>query len=221
MLLCFTEFNKKLKSLFLINFSMGRKNISEQRRKEIIIAFYEVSRQLGLENASIAKLAQHMDISKGLVLHYFENREELLIGLNEYILEQHLNVMISEDIGVMNTKEHLVLFIENLFTRAWNSYFDDGVFYSCYALIYRVPEFKNSFKSYLLELHQVLYQRLLEAKSYGVINNTNLKEVTEVIFALIDGAYYYLGMFEESEARYKKQVAIYTKYSLEFLNFTT
>lgn len=221
MLLCFVQFKKKFKSLFLINFSMGRKNISEQRRKEIIIGFYEVSRHLGLENASIAKLAQHMEISKGLVLHYFESREELLIGLNEYILEQHLNVMISEDLGAMNSKQQLVQFIENLFTRAWNNYFDDGVFYSCYALIYRIPEFKDSFKSYLLKLHEVLYQRLVEAQSNGVIVNSNLKEITEVIFAQVDGAYYYLGMFEESEPKYKKQVAIYVKYSLGLLNFTT
>ena len=168
---------------------MGRKNIGDQRRSEIIISFYEVSRSLGLENASIAKLAQHMGISKGLVLHYFKNREELLLGLNEYILEQHLRVMVSEDIGKMDCKEHVIHFIENLFTRAWNTYFDDGVFYSCYALVYRVPEFKESFKAYLIQLHEVLYKKLEEAVAFDVIVATDLKDLTEVIFALIDGAY--------------------------------
>lgn len=198
---------------------MGRKNIGDQRRSEIIISFYEVSRSLGLENASIAKLAQHMGISKGLVLHYFKNREELLLGLNEYILEQHLRVMVSEDIGKMDCKEHVIHFIENLFTRAWNTYFDDGVFYSCYALVYRVPEFKESFKSYLIELHEVLYKKLEEAVAFDVIVATDLKELTEVIFALIDGAYYYLGMYNEHDLIYKKQIAIYVKYSLRLLDF--
>ncbi|RXG29859.1 TetR family transcriptional regulator [Leeuwenhoekiella marinoflava] len=198
---------------------MGRKNIGDQRRSEIIISFYEVSRSLGLENASIAKLAQHMGISKGLVLHYFKNREELLLGLNEYILEQHLRVMVSEDIGKMDCKEHVIHFIENLFTRAWNTYFDDGVFYSCYALVYRVPEFKESFKAYLIQLHEVLYKKLEEAVAFDVIVATDLKELTEVIFALIDGAYYYLGMYNEHDLIYKKQVAIYVKYSLRLLDF--
>ena len=198
---------------------MGRKNISDQRRGEIIISFYEVSRSLGLENASIAKLAQHMGISKGLVLHYFKNREELLLGLNEYILEQHLRVMVSEDIGKMDCKEHVIHFIENLFTRAWNTYFDDGVFYSCYALVYRVPEFKESFKAYLIQLHEVLYKKLEEAVAFDVIVATDLKELTEVIFALIDGAYYYLGMYNEHDLIYKKQIAIYVKYSLRLLDF--
>ncbi|RXG13238.1 TetR family transcriptional regulator [Leeuwenhoekiella aestuarii] len=198
---------------------MGRKNISDQRRGEIIISFYEVSRSLGLENASIAKLAQHMGISKGLVLHYFKNREELLLGLNEYILEQHLRVMVSEDIGKMDCKEHVIHFIENLFTRAWNTYFDDGVFYSCYALVYRVPEFKESFKAYLIQLHEVLYKKLEEAVAFDVIVATDLKELTEVIFALIDGAYYYLGMYNEHDLAYKQQIAIYVKYSLRLLDF--
>lgn len=198
---------------------MGRKNLSTQRRKEIIVSFYEVARDLGLENASIAKLAQHMKISKGLVLHYFKNREELLLGLNEYILEQHLRVMISEDRVALDCKENVISFIENLFTRAWNDYFDDGVFYSCYAMIYRIPEFKKSFKSYLLKLHQVLLEKLKLASTHGVILNTNLKEVTEVIFALIDGAYYYLGMFEESEVLYREKVALYVKHSLKLLEF--
>ena len=198
---------------------MGRKNLGTQRRKEIIVSFYEVARDLGLENASIAKLAQHMEISKGLVLHYFKNREELLLGLNEYILEQHLRVMISEDRGAMDCKEKVTSFIENLFTRAWNDYFDDGVFYSCYALIYRIPEFRESFKSYLLKLHHVLFENLQAAVENGILVNTNLKEVTEVIFELIDGAYYYLGMFDEAQPLYREKVNLYVKHSLGLLDF--
>ena len=198
---------------------MGRKNLGIQRRKEIIISFYEVCRDIGLENASIAKLAQHMDISKGLVLHYFKNRDELLIGLNEYILEQHLLVLTSEEKSVLNSKEEVEAFIKNLFTRAWNDYFDDGVFYSCYALIYRIPEFRESFKSYLQQLHQVLYEKLRTAQDNGVITNNNLKEVTEVIFALIDGAYYYLGMFDESGSSYHQKVNLYVNHSLGLLDF--
>ena len=198
---------------------MGRKNLGIQRRKEIIISFYEVSRKIGLENASIAKLAQHMDISKGLVLHYFKNRDELLIGLNEYILEQHLRVFTSEKNEALSSKEEVEVFIENLFARAWNEYFDDGVFYSCYALIYRIPEFKESFKSYLQQLHQVLQEKLKTALDNDVIKNENLNEVTEVIFALIDGAYYYLGMFDESGSIYREKVNLYVKHSLGLLDF--
>ncbi|OBX25243.1 hypothetical protein LX77_03842 [Gelidibacter algens] len=121
---------------------MFRKHLSTQRCKEIVVSFHEVARDLGLENAYIAMLAQHMEINKGPVLHYFKDREELLLGLIEYILEHYLRVMISERSDVMDCKVDVIRFIEDLFGRASIVYFDDGFLYSCYALIYRVAEFR-------------------------------------------------------------------------------
>lgn len=198
---------------------MGRKKRGVERRREIIISFYEVAREIGIENSSIAKVAEHMKISKGLIFHYFVNKEELLSGLLEYILEQHLELMSQGTIGVMDTKEKLMTFVGNLFSRKWNAYFDDGVFYSCYALIYRIPTFRESFKSYLDELHEVLYTKLKEAAAHKIIVNENLLEISEVIFLLIDGAYYYLGMFEKPNAIAARKVETYTHYSLGLLHF--
>ncbi|EIJ40393.1 TetR family transcriptional regulator [Galbibacter orientalis] len=198
---------------------MGRKNMSDQRRKEIIKSFYSVAKKIGLENASIAKVGDEMGISNGLIMHYFKTKDDLLIGLNEYILERHLNMVSSKESGVINSKEELHNFITTLFSRKWNRYFDDGVFYSCYALVYRKPAFNASFKRYLELLHEVLKDKLIEAHTNGVIKNNNIDEVTEVIFALIDGGYYYLGLFNESEEAYKKQVDIYVSYAVNLLDF--
>src|SRR5690606_1151853 len=145
-------YNSKIKTLYLLKFmDVGRKNIAERRRKEILKAFYKVAKKIGLENTSIAKVADEMTISNGLVMHYFKTRDEILIGLNQYILEQHLNIVRSQvDI---TTKEELINFIESLFSRKWNRYFDDGVFYSCYVLVYRKIEFGDCFNNYLYVLN--------------------------------------------------------------------
>ncbi|MBC9796612.1 TetR family transcriptional regulator [Sinomicrobium weinanense] len=193
---------------------MGRKSLTDVRQKEIIRSFYRVARKIGLENTSIAKVADEMGISNGLVMHYFKTRDDLLIGLNEYILERHLNIITSRENGVIDSWESLENLIKNLFSRKWNRYFDDGVFYSCYALIYRKKDFNESFRNYLESLHRVLYDKLKEARAGGVICNENLEELTEIIFALIDGAYYYLGMFTDREQAYEKQVNLYIKHTL-------
>lgn len=198
---------------------MGRKSVSVQRRKEIIKAFYKVAKDIGLENTSIAKVAEHLSISNGLIMHYFKTKDELLIGLNEFILEQHLNIVQNDENGEINSKQKLHNLITSLFSRNWNKYFDDGVFYSCYALIYRKKDFNDSFKSYLQALHTVLHKKLAEAKEHQIISNTNIDEITEVIFALIDGAYYYLGLFNEKTEDYKQKEAIYIKYALNILEF--
>ncbi|WP_299252294.1 TetR family transcriptional regulator [uncultured Aquimarina sp.] len=188
---------------------MGRKNLSEIRQKEIIIAFYTVAKQIGLENTSIAKVAEEMGISKGLVMHYFETKESLLVALRDYILEKYLSFIDSEKLQSIDSKEKLEEFIMILFSRKWNDYVDDGVFYSFYAQIYRNKDFSKSFKSFLETLHDVLKNKLLDAQQNGIIENTNINELTEIIFALIDGAYYYLGTFTEDRKEYERQVAIY------------
>ncbi|MGS2763981.1 TetR family transcriptional regulator [Sinomicrobium sp. M5D2P9] len=193
---------------------MGRKSLTDVRQKEIIKSFYKVAKKIGLENASIAKVADEMGISNGLVMHYFKTRDELLIGLNEYILERHLHIITSRENGSIDSWARLQGLVENLFSRKWNRYFDDGVFYSCYALIYRKKDFNESFRKYLEELHAVLYEKLLEARSNGVIDNENLEELTEIIFALVDGAYYYLGMFTAKSDAYEKQVEVYVKHAM-------
>ncbi|SFW48836.1 TetR family transcriptional regulator [Cellulophaga fucicola] len=198
---------------------MGRKSVSVERRKEIIKAFYKVAKEIGLENSSIAKVAEHLGISNGLIMHYFKTKDELLIGLNEFILEQHLNIVQNNETNVIDSKQKLHNLITSLFSRNWNIYFDDGVFYSCYALIYRKKDFKDSFKSYLQALHSVLNTKLTEAKENDVIGNADINEVTEIIFALIDGAYYYLGLFNEKTEDYKQKEAVYIKYALNILEF--
>lgn len=199
---------------------MGRKNLKLTRRNEIIEAFYEVSKINGLENASIAKVAEKMGISNGLVMYYFRTREELLLGLSEYILKQHLKVLFDDNMVAIAERRDLENLIKNLFSRKWNQYFDDGVFYSCYALIYRNEAFNNSFKCYLLQLHAVLRRELDQAYQNKVIFNTNITELTEIIFALIDGAYYFMGMFDRNDETHQKQQDLYITHCLSLFKYS-
>ncbi|OWW25320.1 TetR family transcriptional regulator [Zobellia sp. OII3] len=198
---------------------MGRKSLGSTRRLEIIKAFYEVAKQGGLENASIAKVAKTMGVSNGLVMHYFNTKDELLIGLNEYILQQHLYVMFEDHKGQIETRKDLEDLIHNLFSRKWDQYFDDGVFYSCYALIYRNQAFNSSFKEYLLKLHEVLREELKQAYGNGIISNTNIDELTEIIFALVDGSYYYMGMFDPKNSADLKQLDLYISHCLSLFEY--
>ncbi len=199
---------------------MGRKNLTSQRQKEIVIAFYEVSKNIGLENVSIANLANHMEISKGLVLHYFDSKEHILEALNTYILEEYINFMNNNTPNEITSKEALHQFIEKLFSREWNNYIDDGVFYSLYALIYRNEKVNDSFRSFGASLRKVLKSKLLSAKEHNVIKNPNIEELNEIIFAMIDGGYFYLGTQMRNETSYQQQSSIYIKHVLSLFHFS-
>ncbi len=203
----------------LINIKMGRKNLTDKRRKEIVIAFYEVSKNIGLENVSIANLANHMGISKGLVMHYFETKEHILEALNNYILEAYITFINDSTPDKITSKNILEDFIKKMFTRKWSDYVDDGVFYSLYALVYRNKEVSNSFKSFSASLREVLKSKLISAKEHHVIINNNIDELNEIIFAMIDGGYFYLGTQIDNSEFYNKQSTIYIKHVLSLIDF--
>lgn len=195
---------------------MGRKSLKDSRQEEIINAFYEVAKEIGLENTSIAKVAEHMGINPSLVLHYFKTRDELLNGLIEFILKKYNGIYKSTEQG-LTTLHDLYKLIDSLFSRKWNHLFDDGVFYSCYALVYRDKTVKKSFRLLHEALRHALAEALRTANENGVIEIENEEETTELIFALVEGAYYYLGMVDNKRV-YKQKLSFFRNQALTILN---
>jgi len=196
---------------------VGKKNIREQRKAEIIKAFYAVAKKEGLENASISKVADYAKINPSLVMHYFKTRDELMVALNDFILERYLNIY-KVNGSVVDTREKLIHLIENLFSRKWNRLFDDGVFYSFYAQVYRNKRFRESFKQLHDMLHLTLKKALDEAVENDVFEHPNTRELSNHIFALVDGAYYYLGLVDNQE-EVERRLAAYKRLAISMLEF--
>ncbi|WP_242204507.1 TetR family transcriptional regulator [Aestuariivivens insulae] len=196
---------------------MGRKSLKKVRQREIIEAFYNVAKQEGLENTSIAKVAKVMGINTSLILHYFKTKEALLFGLINYILENYkslytINNEESSDVRLIKT-------VDNLFSRDWNNLIDDGVFYSCYTLIFRNDNIKSAFKDLHDSLREFLAEVIEDAKKDGIIEVKDPKETAELIFVLVEGAYYYLSLFDTDDKAYLENTERYKQAALNMLNF--
>lgn len=196
---------------------MGRKSLKEVRQSEIINAFYEVAKETGLENASIAKVARHLDINPSLIIHYFKTREELLLALINFTLERY-KAMFQFD-AQHPTAENLKELIHNLFSKKWNELFDDGVFYSCYALSYRDERIRNSFRLLHESLRQMLASVFEHYQKHNIINVEDVSELAEQVFVLIEGAYYYLGMLEGTDD-YTAKIETYRALALNLISVT-
>jgi AcrR family transcriptional regulator len=193
---------------------MGRKSFAIIRQKEIVKAFYKVSLKEGLENASIAKVAETLDVNPSLVIYYFKSRQELLHGLIEYLIERYK--MIYPENGTGNPKVKLKKVINSLFSRKWNKLFDDSVFYSGYALVFRDLKIKEHYKNLHDQLRSLLADSLQEAVDAGVIESNNVQQTADLIFVFVEGAYYYLGMVKD-KAEYERRLRFYEKTVLQFL----
>ncbi|MBZ4188692.1 TetR/AcrR family transcriptional regulator [Niabella beijingensis] len=198
---------------------MGRKSLKETRQKQIIKAFYKLAKKEGLENASIAKTADLLKINPSLVIHYFKTKEHLVYGLVEYILDRYLLIFDVPEVVQGNSKKKLLAVIDNIFSHKWNTLFDDSVSYSCYALAFRDKTIKKKYKMLLDTLRKNLEALIIECKENGYLEVSNTAAVADLVFILVDGAYYYLSLVSDKN-EYEKKLTTYKKRAIGLLNFT-
>lgn len=199
---------------------MGRKSLKGTRQKEIIKAFYKVAKKEGLENASIAKAAELIDINPSLVVHYFKSKDHLVYGLIEYILDKYLLIYKVPPEDAEDAQTHLLKVIDNIFSSKWNTLFDDSVSYSCYALAFRDKIIKGKYKELLDSLRQRLQQLITECHEQKVLHVQDPALTADLIFVLVDGAYYYLSLVGDKK-EYQQKLAQYKKQALLLLNFSS
>lgn len=197
---------------------MGRKSLKPFRQKSIIKAFYKVARKEGLENASIAKVAAVLDVPPSLVIHYFSTKEDLMRGLIEYILDRY-RLLYNPENGTSHPRERLVKIIRNLFSKKWNKLFDDGVFYSSYALIFRDRRIREHYKELHDDLRLLLKEALEEAKNAGAIRVDDVEKTADLIFIFVEGAYYYLSMVSDRN-EFATRIRLYEETVVQMLGLT-
>jgi len=199
---------------------MGRKSLKEPRQKEIIKAFYKVAKKEGLENASIAKTAEVIGINPSLVMHYFKTKEHLVYGLIEYILDKYLLIYKIPPEYEAHPRKALLAVIDNIFSSKWNTLFDDSVSYSCYSLAFRDRTIKEKYKNLLDALREKLRLLIQDCKDMGVLAVEDPALTADIIFVLVDGAYYYLSLVSDKR-EYQHKLMQYKRQAVANLNFVS
>jgi len=77
---------------------MGRKSIAHIRRKQIIEGFFKVVAEKGFAGASIREITEAAGVSKGVLHHYFVNKEAMVLGVMGHVLETYMSEF-SEGLG--------------------------------------------------------------------------------------------------------------------------
>ncbi|MCX2496092.1 TetR family transcriptional regulator [Pedobacter sp. PF22-3] len=194
---------------------MGRKSLKETRRLEIIKVFYQVAKKEGYENTSIAKIAKVMDINPSLIIHYFDTKEGLTYELIDHILDRYLLIYTIKHKGQASLGD-LQKTIEMLFSKKWNLLFDDGLFYTFYALAFREKKIKLKYKLILDSLRNGLAKMIEECNQQSLTNVDDPQVAADFIFVLVDGAYFYLSMESDKKA-YSERLAYYKQKAYDTL----
>jgi AcrR family transcriptional regulator len=100
----------------------------EAKRGLIMQHALELFASRGFESTSIGDIAEQAGISKGLLYHYFESKEELLLSILHQGFDEMLAVFDPNKDGILETDE-LAYFIHEMFTKLierrnfWRLYF--------------------------------------------------------------------------------------------------
>ncbi|HYH57518.1 MAG TPA: hypothetical protein VD772_12955, partial [Anseongella sp.] len=114
------------------------------------------------------------------------------------------------------SRETLLDMINSLFSRKWNALFDDRVSYSCYALIFRNKKIRAKYKSVLDSLHYTLAGFIEKCAKGNILQTDDPVFTSRVVFALVDGAYYYLSL-EDDKNEYQARLEQYKQRAITVL----
>jgi hypothetical protein len=106
--------------------------------------------------------------------------------------------------------------MDNIFSKKWNTLFDDGVSYSCYSLTFRNKIIRQKYKILLDTLRKSLEDSIIACNKAKLLSVKNPSATADLIFVLVDGAYYYLSLVDNKE-EYEKKLSQYKKQALNLL----
>lgn len=149
-------------------------------------------------------------------MHYFRTKEDLVSSLIDFLLDRWLKIFDLKALEKPASKEALMDMINALFSRKWNALFDDRVSYSCYALIFRNKKIRTRYKTVLDSLHQTLADYIEKCRKENILQTDDPVFASRIIFALVDGAYYYLSLEDDKDA-YRERLEQYKQRAISVL----
>ncbi|MDY6793905.1 MAG: TetR family transcriptional regulator C-terminal domain-containing protein [Actinomycetota bacterium] len=171
----------------------------EARKREILESFYQVLIDEGLEGASMAKIADRMDIHPSLIVHYFSTKEEMIVELVDFILEIYRETFLPRVRKARDPEERLQAAADALFSPEWAKLVDTGVFFACYSLSFRNERVRESFKRMYSTLREFLVEELSLYMEEGVIAEAEPGKVADLLITLLEGYDYYRNLMEDDE----------------------
>lgn len=178
---------------------MGRKSKATVRKKEILENFYEVIKQEGYENASIAKIADRMDVNPSLLIHYFKTKEEMVIDLVDFILGRYENTFLNMLNNVSDPQKRFDLVTDIMYGASWLQVTDRSVFYACYYLATRHERIREHFKKMYNRFKTFLVEELVNWMEAGIVQNIDAELMAQYMIMMNEGLTYYEGVFLNQE----------------------
>jgi AcrR family transcriptional regulator len=183
---------------------MGRKNRSKERKIEILKACYDVFAENGFEKTTFVKVAERLNVTNPLIVHYFGTKENMILEMVEYMHRDQAQIVSQLVEHIENPEERMNTILDYYLGETFEKNFDDVVYYGCFYLSLRNSKIREKFNIIIEHFDQVVYT---EIKRYlDVRRKTHIDPdmIAFILDALIEGLDFLSAMKAEKKHRHER-----------------
>ncbi len=171
------------------------------RKPDIVKNFYRVILEEGIEGASIGKVAKRMDIHPSLIIHYFQNKENLIIALVDYIIRRSGEIYRELIVDSGDPGRRLRNLVEIFFSEAWYAMSDISGDFAILSMSGREPRIRSRLMEMYGILKKLLIEELGKIHDAGAIPLRDPARAADIIISMYEGYRHFKHFYiEEADA---------------------
>lgn len=166
---------------------MGRKSVAEQRRSEIITAFYRCVVQDGFAKTSVRKIAAEAGLLPSAIHHYFKGRDEMVEELVIHFTNRIFRAL-EKKLAVLNDPANrLSAGIEFIFSPDMINEEYSGFFLECCAESRHNPRVRQTLAGLFRRFRRAIVAHLNESPEFAGLPPEKQQFLAAMIVALHEG----------------------------------
>jgi len=183
---------------------MGRKNRSHERKKEILKACYDVFAENGFEKITFAKVAERLNVTNPLIVHYFGTKENMILEMVEYMHRDQAEIISRLVKGIENPEERMNTILDYYLGESFEKNFDDVVYYGCFYLSLRNLKIRKKFNRIIQHFDQIVYTEIKRYLDVRRKNHIDPDMIAFILDSLVEGMDFLCAMKAEKKQRHER-----------------
>ena len=160
---------------------------AEVRKPDILNNFFQVLKEEGLEGASIGKVAKRMGIHPSLIIHYFQNKDNLILALVDHIIHEAGVIFKKLSIQTGDPEQQLRNLVKIFFSDEWYRMTDIGTDFGVFSLSSRNGQVEMKLRDMYALLKKLIVNELRALIDDGGISIRDPERAAETIITMYEG----------------------------------
>ncbi|MFP4446628.1 MAG: TetR/AcrR family transcriptional regulator [Desulfosudaceae bacterium] len=166
---------------------MGRKSLAEQRRLEIIHAFYHCVNEDGLARASIRKIARQAGVQPSMIHHYFKDRDEMIAEMVEAFADTIFQAFFAEMKRHTDLETRFFKALEFMYSPGMINDEYSGFFLECCVEARRNPRVRATLARTFERFRQTIIEYMEEIPVMAQLPAARKKNYASMLIAIHEG----------------------------------